>query len=160
MAAFHDRSIDQVAGIVAVLSPGLAWKQNLMSAKQVLLGFPSSVIAGYGPNKKKAHRIACGSPIVSPQDINGPKVSVFYRLIRDCGNDRDVCVDGHAANMALGRGKRRLRDSDTSQAEIELVQEAFRLAARQLKLKPCWVQAATWIAWRSSNGFQQGRLEF
>lgn len=147
-----------VAGVIAALSPGLAWRENLVAARLLLSrrGFIS--VPGYGPNKKKAERIMAGE---SPEAVlGGKKVTAFYRLIRDGGNPEDVCVDGHALNMALGRGKLRIDSSYATPAEGDLVREGFRAAGHYLGVWPCKVQSATWLAWRASQGFAQGRLPF
>lgn len=152
------------AGVVAALSPGLAWDQNLVSARELVRrclihpGHHLVGIAGYGPNKAKAKRIALGeNPL---RVLGGKKVCAFYKLLRDGGNPTDVCVDGHALNMALGRGKLRIDSSYATPAEGDLVREGFRAAGHYLGIWPCKVQAATWLAWRASQGFAQGRLPF
>jgi hypothetical protein len=149
----------RVAGVIAALSPGLAWKENLEAAYKLLRGdVYLERISGYGPNKRKALAIYDGRP---PEEVlSGPKVTAFYRLIRDGGNPEDVCVDGHMLNLALGRGKLRLDSSYASKREADLVREAFRAAGHYLGVWPCRIQAAVWVAWRASQGFRQGRLEF
>lgn len=152
---FH-YSISSAAAIIAALSPGLDWKRNVLSATRVMQR--AGTVSGYGPNQHKAQLLMVGG---GPEFIlGGLKVVAFYRLIRDGGNDLDVCVDGHAANMVLQRGKRLIRDSDTSPAEQLDVADSFRLAAHIIGIRPCDLQAATWLAWRSSNGFRQGRIIF
>jgi len=144
----------EVAGIIAVLSPGLDWKTNVAAADRALMRAPTG--PGYPRNWEKAARIVSGQ---RPEEVLiGPKVTAFYRLVRDGGNPIDVCVDGHAANMALGRGKRLLKDSDVSATEIAAAQAGFRRAAQELGVWPCAIQAATWLGWRASGGFLQGRL--
>lgn len=149
-------SVSDIAGVIAALSPGLDWEMNVRSAQNAVLG--RVPVLGYGPNRAKAKRILDGE---HPECVlGGLKVCAFYRLIRDGGNDIDVCVDGHAANMALGRGKLPLRESDTSPEQQKLVARAFRLASVEIGEQACAVQAATWLAWRASGGFAQGRIEF
>ena len=149
--------LHKVAAIIAVLSPGLAWDQNVVSAHQICASYPGK-IRGYGRNRRKALRILAGE---TPESVlRGLKVTAFYRLIRDGGNSTDVCIDGHAANMALGRGKLLIKDSDVTPGQVRLLQAEFQLAARVIGVQPCQLQAATWLAWRSSHGFKQGRLPY
>jgi len=142
------------AGVLAALSPGISWAHNVRAARALYAGRGCT---GYGPNVAKARRILRGE---EPETVlSGPKVTAFYRLIRDGGNWTDVCIDGHALNIALRRGKLRLRDSYARPDEVDEARALYYHAAIVLDEKPCTVQAATWLAWRASGGFVQGRLD-
>jgi hypothetical protein len=114
-------------------------------------------ISGYGRDKLKARKILA---LEDPETVlNGPKTTSFYRLLRDGGNDIDVCVDGHIANLARNE-RRLLKSMRLTGAQYERIAQAVRRAAKKLDERPCDVQAALWIAWRSSAGFVQRRIEF
>jgi hypothetical protein len=79
--------------------------------------------------------------------------------MRDGGNDIDVCIDGHMANLVRGE-KRPLKGIHLTRIQFDTMAEAFRLAAREIGIQPCQLQAALWLGWRASGGFRQGRIEF
>lgn len=162
---------DVSAAVLAVLSPALTWRENQESARCVFNFRPT--ISGYGQNVRKARHIyeawinralplhvSPAAPWKPDYFVTGPKVTAFFRLIRDGGNDTDVCVDGHAFNLAMGRGRIPLKKTKGSRREFDIVREAYRLAGRVVGVQPCAIQAATWLAWRSSDGFAQGRIHF
>lgn len=153
-------SREVAAAVLAVLSPSLNWQQNQAAAHCVFQGLPAG---GYGHNVKKARAIVMhkhGRERHVTRLFGGPKVTAFYRLIRDGGNQTDVCVDGHAFNLAWGLGRTTLKQVSGSKLEFDIARQAFRDAALEVGERPCDLQAATWLAWRSSHGFIQGRLGF
>ena len=160
IAERYHTTIETVCGVVAAISPGLWWERNLYWAEQ-LIAFPGAddiKIPTYSlANVDKAKRIINGA---SPDMIlSGPKVTAFYRLLLDPCNDTDVCVDGHAYNIALNEWKA-IRDSGSGNARettkiskpvLRDVVKAYISVAKRLHVHPHQVQATTWITWRNAS---------
>jgi len=141
-------------GVMAATSPNNSWRTN-MNATISILGGQDDGVATYTRDVIKALWILAGA---DPETVlAGPKTCSFYRLLYDSGNSWDVCVDGHIANL-LKNELRPLTQSTLSRREFEQMAEAIREAARCIGWRPCDLQGALWLAWRSSDGFRQGRL--
>ena len=102
MAREHGTRVSTAAGVIAALSPNVAWAVNVRGAERVLAG-EATGIAGFGVNVGKARAIAAGA---RPLDVlRGPKVTRFYRaimgapdaavvdmwMIRSAGEDENAC---------------------------------------------------------------------
>lgn len=164
------------AAVLATLSPGLDWVMNQRSAHRAFNDYPIGL--GYGQNTRRAlamidefefqvflrgDRQVAIAHFNAAAFVTGPKVAAFYRLILSGGNPTDICVDGHAFNLAWGSGRRTLKKSTEkigNARKYTLAREAYRTAARIIGIWPCQLQAATWLAWRSSSGFVQHRIDF
>ena len=164
------QSVSTVAGVVAAISPGLRWSRNIFWARELVIAWPEGraeelLVPTYSKgNTAKAVRILAGE---SPESVlRGPKVTAFYRLIRDRGaNELDVCVDGHAYALATGWGGAIRSDpySDAhdptktvriSKPELRRVTQAYIRLARKLVVYPNVLQATTWLVrkrWREEG---------
>jgi hypothetical protein len=143
------------AGVVAAISPGVRWEKNIPWAEELIaawkLGDWRSVkIPTYSyRNVRKAIGILEGEPIVWP---SGPKVTAFYRLLMSGGQSYEVCVDGHAANAALGqRHQLRSREARVPESEMKRIRLAYERLAGKLEVRPCALQATVWLTWKSEN---------
>lgn len=87
-----------VVGIIAALSPGLAWEKNLEQAARFIRAKGQGTFGVYGRrNAEKARRILKGE---SPLDVlKGRKVRAFYCAI--LGED-SLVIDSHMHCAALG----------------------------------------------------------
>ena len=144
--------LDAACGVLAAISPGLRWSVNVRCALDIIAHAPH-----HGPvptysyrNVVKALNILNGE---TPESIlGGPKVTAFYRLVLSGGNATDVCVDGHAANIARGlftaiRGENATRNTPK---QLRTIAQAYRNAARILGVAPHVLQATLWISHRGS----------
>jgi len=159
IAERYHTTIEIVCGVVSAISPGLRWERNLYWAEQ-LIAFPGAddikVPTYRYSNVDKAKRIINGA---SPDMVlSGPKVTAFYRLLLDPCNDTDVCVDGHAYNIATDQDKCiRFNDSNArettkiSQPVLRDVVKAYVSVAKRLRVHPHQVQATTWLTWRNAS---------
>ena len=135
-------SWQQVAGIVAALSPMNAWESQLRYTPEILYAIAAGAPIpgpGFSRNKDKAHAIGNGAPVLDT--LSGNKVRAFYRCIT--GDTNAVCVDRHAHAIASGLDARpltgkRYRDTAT----------AFRECAARLNIPAPELQALTWCYWR------------
>ena len=163
----------KAAGVIAALSPRLAWRKNVeyaelayMTFRQMQRELPASltedtrqaVFAGVIPtlnaNARKAYRILNGE---APEDVlGGPKVRAFYFTIVNPTDPRAVVVDRHAIDITFGQV---LNDQARGLAlgrkgAYDKVSELYRRAARIISAElgevwtPAQVQATTWTYWR------------
>lgn len=168
--------VRRAAGVVAVLSPRLAWRKNVEYAQLAYIvraaiereahrglrlvtdDVKAAIFAGMIPtlnaNARKAYRILSGE---DPEVVlGGPKVTAFYWTIVDPSDPRSVVVDRHAIAIAYNRP---LSDDETSKAlgsakRYGAVAEMYRRAAAIITRElgefwsPAQVQATTWTYWR------------
>tara|TARA_E500000305_G_scaffold111355_1_gene122980 strand:- start:3631 stop:4260 length:630 start_codon:yes stop_codon:yes gene_type:complete len=102
---------DQVAGVIAALSPLNKWERNVLNAETMLkawtYGTPEDAFncscSTPDRNKEKAVRILHSTETLEPHEeiLNGPKVIEFYNCIVK-PEVNDVCIDGHAYCIFMG----------------------------------------------------------
>lgn len=172
--ADFEREVAKAAGVIAALSPRLAWRKNVEYAELAYMTYGQmqgekslrnltedtrqAVFAGVIPtlnaNARKAYRILNGE---SPEDVlGGPKVRAFYFTIVNPADPRGVVVDRHAIDITFGQV---LNDQARGLAlgrkgAYDKVAELYRRAARIISAElgevwtPAQVQATTWTYWR------------
>lgn len=171
--ADFEREVERAAGVIAALSPRLAWRKNVEYAQlaymqwvdiqkwrdnppdgDVAAAFFAGMIPTLNANARKAFRILNGE---SPEDVlGGPKVRAFYFTIVNPADPRGVVVDRHAIDITFGQV---LNDQARGLAlgrkgAYDKVAELYRRAARIISAElgevwtPAQVQATTWTYWR------------
>lgn len=156
LAAHYALPFDVVAGVVAVLSPGNSWKNNLEVAEQVLQGKRTGLSA-YPNAVQKALRVLEQGDPATAFNARTPKTERFYRSIIDPeGTARDVAnmvIDGHAINIWRGDAAARLKGiRSPTRDEQAAMRRDYARAARAFGLTPQGVQAVTWAVWQSLAG--------
>ena len=159
------------AGVIAAISPNVSWTLNQRSAETMIKAWsvgvdPMSVkVCGYPVMRQKAADILSLEP--SDSDIkdkilsilNGPKISSFFKCI--VGDQKEVCVDGHALSVFLGE---RILTSKTPSISPKLyttVQRAYAIISARSEeicgtyLSPAQVQAVTWVTYRRVYSINQ-----
>lgn len=170
----REAAIEKAAGVIASLSPMLAWRKNVEYAELAYLTYAQmqqeaslrglteevreAIFAGVIPclksNARKAYRILNGE---HPEEVlGGPKVRAFYFTIANPFDPRAVVIDRHAAAIAVNKplvdaeigkllGRKAAYDSLS-----ELYRRAARIISRELRetWTPAQVQAVTWTYWR------------
>lgn len=160
-AAEHDRlaqwaeehRVSHVAaiGAASAISPGMPWEWATVYLSALMKNRRAKVPTYSREFVERAHRCLKGE---DPLDVlSGLKVTAFYSALLNRGETFDVVIDGHAWNIARGgwsplRGKDRDSDSRVTPARYRLAADAYRLAAKDLDVRPCAVQASTWLYWR------------
>lgn len=169
---YSEEELKAAAGVIAALSPRLAWRKNVEYAKFAYMvhgdlphldnaddpGVAEAYFAGMIPtlnaNARKAFRILNGEdPDVV---LGGPKVRAFYFTIVNPTDPRAVVVDRHAIDIAFGQV---LNDQSRGLAlgrkgAYDAVSSLYRKAAVILSRElgeiwsPAQVQATTWTYWR------------
>lgn len=148
LAAEHGLTLDQVAGIIAALSPQTAWPQNLDKARELI---STGDTYGFGRARSKARRILAGE---SPDDVlAGPKERAFYETIAAPARATSVVIDRHAYDAVIGAiGTDRSRKQLERKGAYDAVSDVYRDAARLLGLRPHVVQGVVWAVWRNRYG--------
>lgn len=153
---------EQAAYVIAALSPQQSWSANQQSA-DLLIRTGSTF--GLGANIAKARRILSGenpATVLAPPDPTrrtGSKVRAFAECILANGRTSTVCVDRHAADVALGRSSDAppLPAGFITAKRYDLISTAYRQAAQRTggTLTACEVQAITWIT-RREDKYREG----
>lgn len=146
--AAYDVTLEDVAWIVATLSPNLSWDtgKNQKSAIAFLsqwFGLPCEFSnSAYGPNTAKCIEYMLGNITSEP---SGPKVSAFYANL--LGDESKLTIDRHATRIAI-YGTWRLSDETGNIApsvrEHKLITQAYAIVAREYGLALSQLQAITW----------------
>lgn len=139
------------AGIVAAVSPGLRWEKNIEAARRIIDGTPLSGLGRiWGANKEKAMDILEGK---DPEKVlGGNKVRAFYRLIVQPWNKEEVCVDGHAYCIWLGKKLPTDEIPQISNHTYACIWGDYVTVAGALGILPHQLQAVTWLTWRRIHG--------
>lgn len=146
--------LEQVAGVIAALSPGRNWNLNLVDAIKVCQAYARReelpMVGSYGRlNLEKAKKILEGA---APMWVlGGPKVKAFYQNI--CNPEgRAVCMDRHMKSILFGAP---LADkaSVIRPYEYDWFAEHVRSVADAAGVLPNVLQAVTWVAWRRMKKF-------
>lgn len=148
-----------VIGVIAALSPRNEWSRNLDDAYRMCQvaacgGEAEDLrqvrVCTFNNNKEKAIQILLLEPAATEGEIlgilNGPKVQEFFACIKGPGDE--VCIDGHA--YAVWRGERipLERVPSIGKKLRERIKEDYRKVAREVGVKPYWVQSTTWLAYK------------
>ena len=155
------------AAVLSAISPNNSWGTNVAQAREMLWSTSDDELTAVSVSTYdaglKARKILRGELLAECGKTTqrrthafchgraysrAPKTSAFFRLIRDGGNDYDVCVDGHAYNIYAGVG-RTLKDAGSLNAgQYREAAEAYRAAAEIAGVPPHVMQATTWLAQR------------
>jgi hypothetical protein len=151
-----------LCGVVAALSPGVRWSRNIYWAEQ-LVRYPDEVMNGVLKiptysflNVTKAKRIIDGENPLTV--LSGPKVRAFYHCLITAGQTTEVCIDGHAYSIALGRrlgvrsSSSKLDRAKIRLSDLPIIRQAYRNVAKKLDITAPQLQATTWVTWRRIHG--------
>lgn len=162
LAGDYNYSPGKVAGVMAIISPGMTWEENISAPERILNlhnnGIRWEAWAGfstYPANLQKAQRVLDGDYSA----VSGRKVTSFYGNI--CGAFDAVTVDRWALRIAVGN--LHLSGSQIvpgGQKCYNAIADAYRAAADLAGINPCDMQAVTWVAYRRMhNGRVRDNVE-
>lgn len=146
---------EQVAGVIAVLSPQVSWDLNMEGAREAVhahqTGQTVFVYSGYTANAQKALRVLDGDM----DAIRGPKVMAFHRAIM---GDLSACtVDVWVARACRSRLENTAKvfraDEMPGARERRAMQEAIRRTALARGTSPAEAQARCWTVVRDANPY-------
>lgn len=147
LAQTYRVTMQQAAGVIAALSPGLRWENNVEAAERMLAEEP---LDGLGvrwyANVRKAEAILNASdPFVA---LKGNKVRAFYACILTPDKGLSVCVDGHAYCIWTGRRIGLDKVPELNDRLYNRIASDYMSVARVVQLQACQLQAITWLTWR------------
>lgn len=162
LASRHGHSVEQVAALIAVLSPQCTWPQNMRAATDACDRHANSDrtlpgYTGYGANVAKAFRVLDGDL----DALKGPKVEAFAAAIR--GDLSRVVIDSWAARAARSKSENVAKlfqaDEMPGARERRVMIEGYRRAAAARGIEPAAMQAVTWLAVRTSSDFAKPPMD-
>lgn len=147
----------QAAGVIAALSPMMAWGQNVNLAIRAYADGKAS--GALSASVAKADRILSGERAADV--LGGDKVRAFWGVIADPTSNA-VVVDRHAFDIAVGRvtnneSRGALGRKGVYVAFSNAYVRAARVIAREtgMDVSPSQVQAVTWTVWRRLKGLAE-----
>ena len=146
-AKTFDKSVVNIACIIAALSPQCVWERNLIIADDIIRGDSPSISGALRVNVEKATRIRDDEA----EDITryfpcGPKVASF--ALNLAGAYQHPTIDTHAMQAALNDVRANYTLKPQPYAAFA---RAYELAAWQLKYPPALFQAIIWHVWKRLN---------
>lgn len=141
---------NQVAGVIAALSPMASWRSNIVNARRLIdhwnrgHSYPTS---GFGLQRNVAKAWAILNGALPLETLNGPKVRAFYSNI--VGDPDAVTVDRWAARIARNDAT---DPGLVTAREYREIAAAFVEAAARCDVSPRDLQAATWVYFRRIHG--------
>lgn len=146
---------EDIAQIIAVLSPAVSWERNVQDALNLCNNYRKSqraanqtVVSTYGINKKKALDILRGKFTLS--ENTGLKTFNFYQNILNPECDKYVTIDRHAFKAMINddQGGR----VTLNKGNYNLGIEVYSKIANNLGLIPCQLQAIIWLTYKRIVG--------
>lgn len=140
-----------VAAIISALSPRNKWQRNLYDAEQVLINYaegyhhPFNIVScTFRRNVERAWNIVDhDDPSIA---MTSPKTRAFVDNIINPLSEL-VTVDVWA--MRIAEGDMSLRAKPLGEKKYQMYASAYVDAAKEVGMKPCDIQAITWVEARS-----------
>lgn len=153
--------LENVAGVIAALSPQVSWEVNCYSAESVVrYAQIDKGYTGYSINVEKAYQCLTAHPL---KVLGGAKVLAFYHNILNPHAPDHVTIDTHIARVLFDTLE--LTDQQISYVFSKrgnsLAQQCLRKVASQRHVNPVALQAALWLCVReyTQNRFNKDQLD-
>jgi hypothetical protein len=154
LAVEHGHSLETVAGIAAVLSPGTRWEQNLRDVMAVLQDGADAVVTTYHPNQVKAVKLLNGDTfdaVACKNKNTGNKVRSFYDNLLRPDDSEAVTIDRWVVRALYRDADKKLSRVFSSAKVYDEIADAFRKVAADRGLRPCELQAMVWLQVRPGS---------
>lgn len=143
-------STERAAAIIAVLSPGTSWEQNIKDAWELCEFKHDAIVTTYPLNKHKALAIFEGRPLFDY--VRGNKVRSFFDNIARPEISTAVTLDRHMLRFMLqSKDDRELQKVFSSSRNYSAMSERIRRHAYKRGLKPHELQAMLWLQVREDS---------
>lgn len=143
-------SREQVAGVIAVLSPLVEWNINFKYARNLLRSRGKSRGPGFKRNKDKALSILRDNNL---ECIRGPKVKAFYETLLNPNYGEPVIDTQMIAAFYNGKAYRDdFKIVSQSKRRMEPIRKSVKLLARENKKTVANIQAQIWLTFKRLNG--------
>lgn len=139
------------SAVFAALSPNndnhgsLRDAHTLLRAAQRGVSIDDFSVSTYGPNKRKAWRIAHGEDPLAL--IVAKKTRSFFLNIDDPANPEPVTIDGHMYNIWRCQ-RENLVGLRWRNRDYDRIADDVRKLAQERGVVPCQMQGILWITWR------------
>jgi hypothetical protein len=150
MAQSFEFAPGQIAGVMAVVSPGMTWDENESAPARICDLYRNGVhwtnwtgFSTYPLNLMKSKRILDGDYSA----IKGPKVVSFYGCIM--GATDVVTVDRWSLRVAMNQFLSTDKIVPSGKKCYNAVSDAYKAAAELANINPCDMQAVTWTVYRN-----------
>lgn len=140
--------LENVAGVIAALSPQVSWETNCYSAESVVrYAQIDKRYGGYYANVEKAYQCLTAHPL---KVLGGAKVLAFYHNILNPHSPEYVTVDTHIARVLFDTLTLTNQQISYifSHKGNSLAQQCLRKVASQHKVNAVALQAALWLCVR------------
>lgn len=147
IASDTNTPVYKVAGVIAALSPKVAWKRNVKIARE----FITTGTTGHTTLFLNKARAVMDAPSITAINgiLGGNKIDSFFMNIMFPGvNTGHVTIDRHAISIAVGQalGENNLR---ITRNQYRFFVTCYQISADMLgQTLPQNVQSTTWVAWR------------
>ena len=158
MAFTYHITVQQAAGVIAVLSPRVTWEQNLSGAMNLTLTHfegkevYEATLCGYPDNIVKAWNILCNPDVATEQLLGkrAPKVRAFYDNILYPKSSTDVTIDSWMVR-AYYNDTHHTGTIKNEDERLAIKSEVERLAIKY-GFRALDMQAILWIQIRKEGG--------
>lgn len=143
------RPLEEVAAVIAILSPGSLWEANIKAARRLCLGKGIAGTGGFYPiNVYKALRVLHTGDYAFPFRDKPRKITPFFEtLVSPEAALNKAVVDRHM--FAIWYGDANINVDGISDPIYAKIQDDVRRAAQISGLSTQGVQAVTWVLWRN-----------
>jgi len=165
LASASGYTVEQVAGVVAVLSPMVEWNLNWKSAERLCRGKGKARgVPGFSANRSKAKAILALKITEKTGEVEshvrGPKVNPFYHSLLDPNYPKPVIDTQMIAAFYEGVA---YRDDLKPVAQSEKRKAPIYAAVKTLAKERSWtvaeMQGVLWITFKRVNGKYADQLK-
>ncbi len=154
LSAHYGYPLETVTSVFAALSPNNDYIKNLRSTATLLKGHKNEIsvdrltVTTYSACKLRAWRVLNGEPFLV--FTKGKKTRNFYECIMNPHHPTAITIDGHMANIWLGKLQPLLAAAWASWNYDNLAHD-YRVVAFSEYILPMQLQAICWFTWKRIN---------
>ena len=151
LAVTHNRTLEEVAGALAALSPRCSWPENLRATLALVKHGHVGTSLTFPANQLKAWSILYEG-LKAEDVLGGEKVKAFYDNIVRVDQSPFATIDTHAARAVFDKPRlTRKQESWVFRKPGNAVcQSAYQQVAKEFRLSVCEAQAIIWLSVKDS----------
>ena len=151
IARIYKVTLDQVAKVIAYLSPQNGWELNKTQTELAIKTWAAENTCSGARLMASMKTRALIDRTLNEFEFpfqGGIKTTSFYRNI--IGDQNYVTIDRHAISIAVGQKLSSGKQLLITLKAYKKIENAFRLVAHKKELYPYELQAITWVEWRKN----------